>query len=69
MGGILRADAKARIAQENPTPTTQEFFEGTPYEQDKVWTRSSRAILQVILVVSYIFVALSYTLTVAVTTL
>jgi len=65
MGGALRPNAKQVITHE--AISVQEYFEGTEYNQDRVWTRSSRTALQVILVFSYISVALFYTLTIATT--
>jgi hypothetical protein len=65
MGGALRQDTKQVIDRERIS--VQEYFEGTAYNQDRVWTPSSRALLQVILVLTYVAVALFYTGTLALT--
>lgn len=69
MGGALKNDAKAAINAEKARGqkiTVQIYFEGTPYDQDVVWTRGSRASLQATVVLVYILVVFFYTLTIAV---
>jgi hypothetical protein len=58
MGGCLVPGARNTIQRENITP--QEYFEGTAYNQDRVWTRKSRACAQVLLILTYIAVVLFY---------
>lgn len=65
MGGSLVPDARTTIQRDGITP--QEYFEGTAYNQDRVWTRGSRASTQVLLVLTYIAVVFLYTATVAAT--
>jgi hypothetical protein len=65
MGGKLKNEAKATIERENIT--AQDYFEGTAYDQDRVWNRPSRALAQAGLVITYIAVAVFYTLTIAMT--
>lgn len=65
MGGWLKQEARNTIRREDIT--IQEYFEGTAYEQDRVWTRGSRACVRVLLILTYIAVVLFYTATVAVT--
>lgn len=63
MGGRLRREVRDRIKADNIE--VSEYFAGNEYKQDLVWTRKSRAILQVVLVLGYISVALFYTVTIA----
>jgi hypothetical protein len=64
MGGRLVPEARNTIRTNGIT--TQEFFEGTAYDQDRVWTRGSRACSQALLILTYIAVVLFFTATIAV---
>lgn len=65
MGGRLSEQAKRDINMHHTS--VQEYFEGTAYDQDLVWTRGSRALRQVILVLSYVSAAFFFTGTIALT--
>lgn len=67
MGGWLKQEARDTIRREGIPP--QEYFEGTAYEQDRVWTRGSRACARAVLILTYIAVVLFYIATIAVTIL
>jgi len=64
MGGRLKPEAKSIIHSKGIT--TQEFFEGTAYNRDLVWTRESRTCAQALLILMYIAVVLFYIATIAV---
>ena len=65
VGGCLIRIVRETIRREKITP--QEYFEGTAYDQDRVWTRGSRACAQALLILTYIVVVLFYTAAIATT--
>jgi hypothetical protein len=65
VGGRLKQDARNIVRRDSIT--IQEYFEGTAYEQDRVWTRGSSACARAVLILTYIAVVLFYTAALAVT--
>jgi hypothetical protein len=62
IGGILPRDVKNVI--KSGETTIQEYFEGTQYNKDRVWTRGSLVIVKVVLLLSYIAAFGFYILTI-----
>jgi hypothetical protein len=64
MGGRLVPAARNIIQSKGIT--AQEFFEGVAYDQDRVWSRGSRACAQAVLFLAYIATVYFYTAAIAV---
>ncbi len=64
IGGFRLTDQAARIIKKEKT-TTQQFFKGTAYDPDMVWTRPSRSLAKSAFVVSYVGLIVGGTLALA----
>jgi hypothetical protein len=59
VGGRLRQDTKEAMKQ-HKVNNVQEYFAGVLYEQDRVWTRGSLALMRTALVLVYFIVTMSF---------
>jgi hypothetical protein len=63
-GFVLTAQAKKKMRNAE-VPTVQQFFEGSAYDVDRLWSRFSRSSAKLLFVVCYLALTISGTVALA----